>query len=276
MPVRSSFFDIFPKIDYDVKRVNGSHPETVPNIFFRLGYLKSTLAQASAYDKYRVDDGDTPEILADKLYGDAGAGWMILYANKIFDPQFDWPLTSDQFEAYIIGKYGTVAKAQQQVHHVEKTVTRENVTTGESYVETYNVSLKRYSDNKPNVPFDYWSWNSEPTLQPGNGTLRVTADTGDKGADNEEVDVTADIDIVLQDGRLAQRAFGRQYVIANEIYKETIEGKAVSYYDYEHDLNEEKKFVRIIKKIYYPQIMSEFKSLTGADIPGFSRMRRSS
>lgn len=268
--IHSPFFDIFPKVDYDVKRVNGSHPETVPNIFFRIGYLKSTLSQASSYDKYRLEDGDTPEIIAEKVYNDSGAGWMVIYANKIFDPQFDWPLEYDQFEAYIIGKYGSVEKAQTTVHHIEKTITRENMNTGEKFVSTHTVAPLRYTDNMPKVPFDYWAWNQTPTLQPGNGTLRVTADSGEKRADNFEFDITADIEDVLLDGRLAQRSFEKEYSINNEVFKEYTEGKAISTYDHEFELNEEKKIIRVIKSIYYDRIMNEFRVLTGNESYEFS------
>jgi hypothetical protein len=263
--IHSPFFDIFPKVNYDVKRVNGSHPEKVPNIFFRIGFLKSTLAQTSSYDKYKLEDGDTPEIVAEKIYNDSGAGWMVLYANKILDPQFDWPLNDDEFEGYIIGKYGSVEKAQTGVHHYEKTITRENVTTGEKFVSTHTVSPIRYTDNLPNVPFDYWAWNQVPTLLPGNGTLLISADSEKTKADNFEFNITADIDALLLDGRLAQRSFEKQYSVNNEIFNEYSEGKSVSNYDYEFELNESKKFIRVIKVDYYNRIMNEFRFLSGND-----------
>lgn len=261
--MHSSFFDIFPKISYDVKRINGSHPEIVPNLFLRLGFLQSTLSQTSSYDRYKLEDGDTPEIIAEKVYGDSGAGWMIIYANKIFDPQFDWPLDSDAFESYIINKYGSVEKAQISIHHIEKKITRENVTTGESFTSYYNVSIKRYTDNLPNVPFDYWAWNQEPSLVAGNGTIKVSADSSDKKADNLEFDITADNDEVISNGSLEQKSFSKQYVVGEDIFNEYIEGKAVSVYNYEFDLNEEKKFIRVIKNTYYNRIMYEFRTLTG-------------
>lgn len=268
--IHTPFFDLFPKINYDVKRVNGSHPENVPNIFFRIAYLKSTLAQASSYDRYYLEDGDTPEIIAEKIYSDSGAGWMVIYANKIFDPQFDWPLNQDQFEAYIIEKYGSIEKAQTSVHHVEKTITRKNVTTDETFVSTHTVSPLRYTNNLPKVPFDYWAWNQTPTLVPGNGTFRVTADSGDIKADNLNFDITADISDAFMDGRLPQRSYERQYSINGEIFSEYSEGKSVSNYDYEVQLNEDKKLIRVIKASYYDRIMNEFRALTGNESYDFS------
>lgn len=263
--IHSPFFDVFPTVDYDVKRTNGSHPETVPNIFFRLSFLKSTLSQTSSYDKYLLEEGDTPEIIAEKMYGDSGAGWMVIYANKIFDPQFDWPLGIDEFNAYLINKYGSVEKTQTTVHHIDKIITIENVTTGEKTVNSYTVTPRRYTDNLPTVPFDYWTWNQEPTLVPGNGTLLVTADTSTNKADNEQFNITADIDDVMLDGGLAKRAFEKQYTVGGEIFNEYTEGKPVSIYNYEFEINESKKFIKVIKSTYYNRIMNEFRIMTGRD-----------
>ncbi len=263
--IHSPFFDVFPTVDYNVTRTSGSQPETVPNIFFRISILKSTLAQASAYDRYLLEEGDTPEIISEKMYGDSGAGWIIIYANKIFDPQFDWPLTPDQFEAYLIQKYGSIEKAQTSVHHIDKVVTIENMSTGEKTVSTFQVSPRRYTDNLPTVPFEYWTWNQEPTLSPGNGTFLVTADTTAITADNLQFNITADIDEVILVGGLAKRSFNRQYTVDGDIFNEYTEGRPVSVYDYEFDLNDSKKLIRVVKSTYYNRIMNEFRVLTGRD-----------
>ena len=47
-----------------------------------------------------IDDGETPEVVAEKIYGDAGAAWVVLLANSIIDPQFEWPLNYTRSEEH--------------------------------------------------------------------------------------------------------------------------------------------------------------------------------
>jgi hypothetical protein len=45
----------------------------------------------------------------------------------------------------------------------------------------------------------------------------------------------------------------------------------VTYYDYEDELNEAKRTIRIIKKEYYTQMNTEFGVLTNRNTPVFLR-----
>lgn len=99
------FLGKFPKIKYKPDNSIYGPTENVTDIFFRIGVVQQTINNASSFYLYLVNEGDTPEVLAEKIYGDPGAFWMILYANYLFDPQFDWPLNTDEFPKYISEKY---------------------------------------------------------------------------------------------------------------------------------------------------------------------------
>lgn len=101
----SPFIGKFPKVQYKADNTVYGDKETLTNIFFRVDLVRRTIENASAYYLYLINEGDTPEILADKIYGDPGAFWLILYANDIFDPQFDWPLSEGDFAKYMAEKY---------------------------------------------------------------------------------------------------------------------------------------------------------------------------
>lgn len=261
--LHSPYFDLFPTIEYDIDRTRGSSPQTVPNIFFRLRFLREVLNQTSSYLMYRLEEGDTPEILAEKIYNDSGAGWMILYANKIMDPQFDWPLTDSEFDAYIIAKYGSIEKAQTAIHSAQKIVTVENLSDSTTHTQTYDLCVKRLTDNRPDVPFDYWVWQEQLTLGPDNGVLQVTGDSIKYFADSQLTDLTADLDLVIFDNSLARQSYSRQYSIDLDVFVETTTAKLISVYDHEMELNENKKFIRVIKSMYYDRIMNEFRHVTG-------------
>lgn len=101
----SKFLGLFPKVDYNMSNEIYGTKEKVTDIFFRVAFVKKTLKDIGSYYVYEVQDGDTPEVLADIVYGDPGAHWMILYANDIEDPQFDWYMDYSTFQRFVAEKY---------------------------------------------------------------------------------------------------------------------------------------------------------------------------
>ena len=74
-----SYFSMFPNILYDAK---GDGKSTIMKDIFRRIKIKST-ERVVGFDYYDVQDGEAPEIIADKYYGDVGLHWTILIANNI-------------------------------------------------------------------------------------------------------------------------------------------------------------------------------------------------
>ena len=71
------------------------------------------------YDTYNVKEGETPEIIAHKLYGDAQLHWIILLINDITDRYHQWPMSGGQFLDYLNDKYSN----PDAIHHYETTQT---------------------------------------------------------------------------------------------------------------------------------------------------------
>lgn len=82
------------------------------NIRFR----RDVLANITVYDEYDIVDGETPEIIAEKVYGNAQYHWIIMLTNDIYDYTAEFPLTQLAFDQYMIDKYGDQADAD---HHFE-------------------------------------------------------------------------------------------------------------------------------------------------------------
>ena len=107
------YFASFPKINYDVS--GNGYTETIRDITIRMKvkiYMRNNI---SLFDKYNVQDGERPELLAYQLYGDANFHWLILLFNNIVDPYYDWPLSSRDLQTYINSKYTNPLG----VHHYE-------------------------------------------------------------------------------------------------------------------------------------------------------------
>jgi len=206
------YFRSLPKIIYTDKN-NVSTLYT--NLLARVSVIPDVLNNVLNFYPYDVQDDDTPEIVAYKYYGDIYRYWMVLYCNEIFDPQWDWPLSSSKFEDYVDRKY-TAGDGHSEIHHYEKIITKTNRTSGTDFdiktsVEKYEISGEEF------VSLLYSSVN---------GIASPTS-----------------------------------YTFGTGIVDVTIQPKAVSYYEYEYDLNESKRSIKLLNKIYADQLESEFVAL---------------
>jgi len=112
-----AYFERFPLMAYDVA-ADGNY-KLLPNILKRVK-LRTGLASGSfLFDTYDVIDGEKPEDIAFKIYGDPELHWVILMTNNVTDRYYQWPLTQPQFQEHLEDKYG--AGNEDSVHHYEKT-----------------------------------------------------------------------------------------------------------------------------------------------------------
>lgn len=65
--------------------------------------------------KYRIQDGDLPHTISNKLYGNVDYWWSVLLFNTIWDYDEQWPRTDRQMAAYIESKYP--GQSINNVHH---------------------------------------------------------------------------------------------------------------------------------------------------------------
>ena len=107
------YFDNFPTIPYDAEG-NGKFKD-VKNLLRRVGIRAKVKANTMLYDTYDVKNGETPESIAFKLYGNAELHWVIMMINNITDRYHDWPMNGAQFLHYINEKYSD----PDAVHHYE-------------------------------------------------------------------------------------------------------------------------------------------------------------
>jgi len=112
-----SYFSRFPLMVYDVK--GNEDYKLLPDILRRVKIRSGLRAGSFLFDKYDVRDGERPEDVAFKIYGDAELHWVILMTNNVTDRYYQWPLSQPQFQEHITDKYG--AGNEDAVHHYEKT-----------------------------------------------------------------------------------------------------------------------------------------------------------
>ena len=107
------YFENFPLIPYD--SVGNGNFKVVTNLLKRVAVRSKVKTNTSYFDTYDIKEGETPEMLADKLYDDPELHWIILLLNDITDRYHQWPQNQNQFLACINDKYSNV----DATHHYE-------------------------------------------------------------------------------------------------------------------------------------------------------------
>ena len=107
------YFEQFPLIPYD--SLGDGNPKDLTNILRRVKVRSKIKNNAAIFDTYVVKEGETPEMIADRLYDDVNLHWVVLIFNDITDRYHQWPMTTGAFNKYVTDKYDDISA----VHHYE-------------------------------------------------------------------------------------------------------------------------------------------------------------
>ena len=144
------YFDTFPLVvasDYKNNAI------LLTNLMARVDIIPSLLRNPLLFYSYDLKESDRPDIIANKYYDDSNKFWMVLYANEIMDPLYGWPLTSQQFDAYLKNKYSAAAGGDAfvltyttgTVQEYRKTITTYDSTSLQTTTKTVVVDLTTYN-----------------------------------------------------------------------------------------------------------------------------------
>ena len=107
------YFNAFPIIPYD--SIGDYNFKEVTNLLRRVRLRTKVKTNVMLFDTYDVKEGETPEMIADKLYDNPELHWVVLMVNDITDRFHQWPMNTSQFNQYIVDKYDDV----NGTHHYE-------------------------------------------------------------------------------------------------------------------------------------------------------------
>jgi len=225
------YFQKFPQTYYSLDdRVS---VQTVTNLLLRIVFTQELKDNLSVYDQYDVSDGETPEMVAYKVYGDSTLHWLVMHLNEVYDPRYDWLLETENFNNYVLSKYGD----PNGIHHYEDS--NQNIVSG-----NLALSASVFTNYNPGSVVNNLTGFGQGyvTSAPSGSTIIVTATKG---------------------------GFKSGDVISNSImgyFKTTvtdtsiISGTAVTNYLYEERLNESKRRINILKPQYVQSVIKEFDS----------------
>jgi hypothetical protein len=112
-----SYFNYLPEIFYNFPIGDGEKVVVVRDITANVRVFKKVLDNVTLYDEYDIVDGETPEIVSEKLYGTPDFHWALMIFNERYDYIKDWVLPYDRLVQYSKDKYGN--DNIYQIHHYE-------------------------------------------------------------------------------------------------------------------------------------------------------------
>ena len=216
----AKYFNYFPTTYY-TNSDSSTALDTVTNIIARFAFENELKENTSVFYPYDVQDGETPEMIANKYYGSSEKHWIVLLFNDIIDPQYDWPLDQRTLIKYINDKY-----ADNGARH-SPYLTGIQWAQDAGNVKAYYKTVTRLS--------------SKPTKNKIVEKIEIDANT------HTNLPVTTTT-YTLQDG---------------SITTETISKTTQTYYDYEVELNDNKRTIRLLKSEFVTEngLINEFKKV---------------
>ena len=150
------YFKEFPQFLYDFKYGNTTKTDVVTDITRNVRFRKEVLENVTLFDEYDIVDGETPEIVAEKIYGDPEYHWIIMLANQKHDYISDFPLSEQALVKHIVATYGAQRYAIRHYVNsagfvVNSTATGAVSVSNDAFERTLNESKRRIKVISPQV-----------------------------------------------------------------------------------------------------------------------------
>tara|TARA_R100000231_G_C5293085_1_gene155187 strand:+ start:195 stop:845 length:651 start_codon:yes stop_codon:yes gene_type:complete len=104
-----SYFRELPNVNYQSPlsdRNSSTNYVQVKNIFRRAKLRDDLKYIFTSLVSYYIRDGQRPDKVADRLYGDSELDWVVLTTANIINVRDEWPLDSREVYNYSLNKYG--------------------------------------------------------------------------------------------------------------------------------------------------------------------------
>jgi len=116
-----SYFKQVPNFEYVSRLPDAKISDyiTVKNLF-KKGELRQDIFQdLTFFTKYQIQGNDRPDNVAFEVYNDSTLDWLVLLCNNIINVQTEWPLPQNDFDRFVLEKYGDYNTLYNGIHHYE-------------------------------------------------------------------------------------------------------------------------------------------------------------
>ena len=132
-------------MSYDIK--GDKVRKLMPDILRRVKLRALIKSGGMLFDKYDVKEGEKPEDVAFKWFGDPELHWVILMTNNVTDRYYDWPMNQAQFAEYLNDKYSN----PDAIHHYEVTKDSGRTTSKGPSDYSHKVEVNSDTDNASSI-----------------------------------------------------------------------------------------------------------------------------
>ena len=147
----SNYFRRLPDFEYVSRLPDAKIGDyvRVKNLFKKGKIREDIFEDLAFFTKYKIVGDDRPDNVAFEVYEDSSLDWIILLSNNVLNILSEWPLPQQQFDNYVLGKYGDYDTLYNGIHHHE-TVEEKNsqgvtiVPAGLEVQSNYSVSYYDY------------------------------------------------------------------------------------------------------------------------------------
>ena len=92
-----------------------------------------------------IQAGTRTDTIADIYYNDPEQDWLIYLSNQIVDPYYQWYLSDEDFQSFIIDKYGDAELPQQKIKYYRNNWSGDDTRLTPSYYNnTLSFAQKQY------------------------------------------------------------------------------------------------------------------------------------
>jgi hypothetical protein len=285
-----NFFKHYPLVRYGN---NVSNTVSV-NLMAKIAFQKTIQQNYEIFHPYTIEEGDRADTIANFYYGDPGYDWIVYYSNNVVDPYYDWFMDGDSFNRFITSKYGSLTSARRNIKFFRSNyVSDDSMITPAAYnalsgnqtrfwapVTGENNNVIRYERKKEDVSFQTNKTqqisislvgntsfsNNEYVFQTSGGT---TVSSGTVIFANSSVCIVTNVGGTITTANnlkggdsLANATVSSVNTLSTSISADIQSYfEFVSFYDYENELNEQKKNIKLIDVSYVSAIEREFKQL---------------
>lgn len=239
------YFTNFPVIGYDIAK--DKKLIFTRDLFRSFRIRPEVIDNRGAYYLFDIPGADSPEILADKLYGSVHLYWVFFMMNQSINPLWDWPLTQRQFEGLMVDKYP--GNALRVADLTGSFTVGETLTGGTSLVTSVVVSVDKNNFNTASATAPLakvvvsglsGTYTADEVITGGTSANTATFKTA---VENPDAD--------------------NHFVDANGVRVEAIHSGAVvvSNRTHEDNKNESKRKIKVLRKEFIPAVVEEFKNI---------------
>lgn len=114
------YFRELPELQYQSflkDRLSTEDYIVVKNFFRRIKLRDDLQSIFTLFNKYVILDGERPDTLAEKFFGDSSLDWVVLISAGIINVYDEWPLSDHDLYNFVVDKYGV--ENVSGIHHYE-------------------------------------------------------------------------------------------------------------------------------------------------------------